>query len=142
MDLEPLTLPAAPEEPGRQPVPVLAAVVPIAGGIVLWLITGSVFALCFAALGPLMIGASLLDGVRTRRRTPRRAAQDEAAGWTRAEQELRSRHRRERGELRRVHQDAAANLQEPPLRDLQPVDETTPIVIGSGSRRSGLRVTG
>ncbi|WP_404475600.1 FtsK/SpoIIIE domain-containing protein [Microbacterium aerolatum] len=142
MDPDPLTLPVAAAEPARQPVPVLAAVVPIAGGVVLWLITGSVFALCFAALGPLMIVAALLDGVRTRRRTRRRAAQDEAAGWSRAEQELRSRHRRERGELRRVHPDAAANLQEPPLRDLQPVDETTPIVIGSGSRRSGLRVTG
>ncbi|WP_194422201.1 FtsK/SpoIIIE domain-containing protein [Microbacterium abyssi] len=142
MDLEPLTLPVAAAEPARQSVPVLAAVVPIAGGVVLWLITGSVFALCFAALGPLMIGASLIDGVRTRRRTRRRATQEEAADWRRAEQDLRSRHRRERSELRRVHPDAAANLQEPPLRDLQPVDEKTPIVIGSGSRRSALRVTG
>lgn len=142
MDAEPLTLPTSAAEPTRQPVPVLAAIVPVAGGVVLWLITGSVFSLCFAALGPLMIGASLLDGLRTRRRARRAAAEEEADGWRRAEQELRRRHRRERRELRREHPDAAASVQDRPLRDLRPVDEGTPIVIGSGPRRSALRVTG
>ncbi|KDA04834.1 cell division protein FtsK [Microbacterium sp. CH12i] len=142
MDLEPLTLPATPAAPRRQPVPVLAAVVPIAAGVVLWLVTGSIFSLCFAALGPLMIGASLLDGLRTRRRERRVAAEEETAGWRRAEQDLRRRHQRERRELRRVHPDAAACVQDPPLRDLQALDEATPIVIGSGARRSVLRVTG
>ncbi|MGO2747424.1 FtsK/SpoIIIE domain-containing protein [Microbacterium sp.] len=142
MDLEALTLPASAEEPRRQPVPVLAAVVPIAAGVVLWLITGSIFSLCFAALGPLMIGASLLDGVRSRRRARRTAAQEQTEGWRRVEQELKRQHRRERRELRRAHPDAASSVQDPPLRDLQPIDETTPFVIGSGARRSGLRVTG
>ncbi|MGM7666176.1 FtsK/SpoIIIE domain-containing protein [Microbacterium sp. A93] len=142
MDLEPLTLPAGAAAPRKQPVPVLAAVVPIAAGVVLWLVTGSIFSLCFAALGPLMIGASLLDGLRTKRRDRRTAAEDETAGWRRAEQELRRRHQRERRELRRVHPDAAASIQDPPLRDLQSVDDTTPLVIGAGSQRSALRVTG
>lgn len=142
MDSEPLTLPATAEEPRRQPVPVLAAIVPLAGGVVLWLITGSVFSLCFAALGPLMIGASLLDGLRTRRRARKVAAAEETDGWRRAEQELRRRHRRERRELRRENPDAGASVQERPLRDLRPIDESTPIVIGSGSRRSSLRVSG
>lgn len=142
MDLEPLTLPAAPAEPRRQPVPVLAAVVPIAAGVVLWLVTGSIFSLCFAALGPLMIGASLLDGLRIRRRDRRSAADDETAGWRRVEQDLLRRHQRERRELRRVHPDAAACLQDPPLRDLREIDESMPVVIGSGTRRSVLRVTG
>src|SRR5690606_39851216 len=105
MDLEPLTLPAAPEEPGRQPVPVLAAVVPIAAGVVLWLITGSIFSLCFAALGPLMIGASLLDGIRSRRRARRVASEAQAQGWSRAERELTRRHRRERRQMRQAHPD-------------------------------------
>ncbi|WP_300264698.1 FtsK/SpoIIIE domain-containing protein [Microbacterium sp.] len=142
MDLEPLTLPAIPAAPRRQPVPVLAAVVPIGAGLVLWLVTGSIFSLCFAALGPLMIGASLLDGVRTRRRDRRAAAEEESAGWARVEHDLTSRHERERRELRRMHPDAASCVQDPPLRDLRPIDETTPLVIGSGVRRSALRVTG
>lgn len=142
MDLEPLTLPTTPAAPRRQPVPVLAAVVPIGAGVVLWLVTGSIFSLCFAALGPLMIGASLLDGIRTRRREKRTVAEEEAMGWSRAEQDLKRRHQRERRELRRVHPDAAACVQDPPLRDLQAIDETTPVVVGSGARRSTLRVTG
>lgn len=142
MDLEPLTLPAAAAAPRRQPVPVLAAVVPIGAGLVLWLVTGSIFSLCFAALGPLMIGASLLDGMRTRRRDRRTAAEEETMGWSRAEQDLSRRHQRERRELRRAHPDAAACVQEPPLRDLQAIDEATPIVVGAGTRRSTLRVTG
>lgn len=142
MDHEPLTLPAAPAAPAKQPVPFLAAVVPIGAGVVLWLITGSVFALCFAALGPLMIGASLLDGIRNRRRARRRGEQEEVENWRTAEQELLRRHGRERRERRREHPDAAAHVQDPPLRDLRPVDETTPVVIGSGAVRSALRVTG
>lgn len=142
MDLEPLTLPAAAAEPRKQPVPVLAAVVPIAAGVVLWLITGSIFSLCFAALGPLMIGASLLDGLRTRRRDRRVAAEEETGAWRRAEQDLRRRHQRERRELRRAHPDTATTVQDPPLRDLQPVDDSTQLVIGAGTRPSALRVTG
>ncbi|WP_307363339.1 FtsK/SpoIIIE domain-containing protein [Microbacterium murale] len=142
MDLEPLALPAAAAEPRRQSVPVLAAVVPIAAGVVLWLVTGSIFSLCFAALGPLMIGASLLDGVRIRRRERRTAVDDETVAWRRAEQDLLRRHDSERRELRRTHPDAAACLQDAPLRDLQAIDEATTVVIGSGSRRSALRVTG
>lgn len=142
MDLDSLTLPAAPAAPRRQPVPVLAAVVPMAAGVVLWLITGSIFSLCFAALGPLMIGASILDGLRTRRRDRRSNAEEYEAGWRRAEQDLRRRHQRERRQLRRENPDAAAHIAEPPLRDLRPIDESTPIVIGAGIRRSALRVSG
>ncbi|GAA1529442.1 S-DNA-T family DNA segregation ATPase FtsK/SpoIIIE [Microbacterium ginsengiterrae] len=142
MDAESLTLPAAVEEPPRQPVPVLAALVPMAGGVVLWLITGSVFSLCFAALGPLMMGASLVDGARTRRRARRHAAERADEGWRRAEQQLRERHRRERREMWRETPDAAAALADQPLRDLHPVDESTPIVVGTGARRSVLRVSG
>ncbi|HWK77365.1 FtsK/SpoIIIE domain-containing protein [Microbacterium sp.] len=142
MDLQSLSLPAAAEEPPRQPVPFLAAVVPIAAGVVLWLITGSIFSLCFAALGPLMIGASLLDGIRSRRRARRLAAEREMHAWSAAEQELQRRHRRERREMRRSFPDVASSLREPPLRDLQPVDAGTPVVIGSGDRPSALRVHG
>ena len=142
MDSETLTLPTAPAEPRRQPIPVLAAVVPIAAGVVLWLITGSIFSLCFAALGPLMIGASLLDGMRLRRRDRRIADEEQKHGWARADQELRRRHDREKRALQRAHPDAAGQIQDPPLRDLQPVDESTLIVLGAGIVPSRLRVTG
>ncbi|MGY1551102.1 FtsK/SpoIIIE domain-containing protein [Microbacterium sp. A588] len=142
MDLEPIMLPPAAAEPRKQPIPVLAAVVPIAAGVVLWLITGSIFSLCFAALGPLMIGASLLDGLRTKRRDRRIADEDAVAAWRRVEQDLGRRQLRERRELRRNHPDAAASILDPPLRDLQPIDDTTALVVGSGTRPSALRVTG
>lgn len=142
MDSEPLTLPSVIEDARRPPLPVLAAVVPIAAGVVLWLVTGSVFSLCFAALGPLMMVASLLDGLRTRRRARRKAAETEREGWSTAEKELRRRHRIERAELWRSHPDAAAGIADPPLRDLTPVDENTSIVIGAGARASALRVNG
>lgn len=142
MDPEPLVLPAAPAPPRRQPLPIVAGVVPIAAGVVLWLVTGSLLSLCFAALGPMMIVASLLDGVRTRRRDRRAAAEGEEEAWARVERDLRRRHARERGALRRAHPDAAAAVREPPLRDLAPVDEETLIVVGRGERPSSLRVTG
>ncbi len=56
MDSLPIVLPTAPAASRRAPLPFLAALVPIAAGVVLWTVTGSLLALCFAALGPLMIG--------------------------------------------------------------------------------------
>lgn len=142
MDLEPIALPAPPAAPRRPSVPILAAIVPIGAGVVLWLITGSLLALCFAALGPLMLIASLLDGVRTRRRDRREADVAHREGWERAERDLERRHEQERAALRRSHPDVAACLVEPPLRDLQPVDEATPVVLGAGEVASSVRISG
>src|SRR5690606_13402911 len=75
-------------------------------------------------------------------RERRAAAADETAGWRRAEQDLLRRHQSERRELRRAHPDAAACLRDAPLRDLRAIDESTPVVIGSGAGGSALRVTG
>ena len=59
---EPLELPAPWNPPSRPAVPVLASVVPVLGAVALWLVTGSVLALWLAALGPLIAGATMLDG--------------------------------------------------------------------------------
>lgn len=142
MDPAPIVLPSAPPPTRRAPLPFVAAVVPVAAGVVLWLVSGSLYALCFAALGPLMIAASVLDGARTRRRDRRRGAAEAATAWESAEEELRARQQEERGALWDRHPDVARCLAHPPLRGADGPDGTTPLVVGSGSIPTGIRTTG
>lgn len=86
MESLPIVLPAAPAASRRAGLPFLAAVVPVVGGVALWLITGSLFALCFAALGPLMMAASFLDAARNRRRERRQGEADAERNWPRSTQ--------------------------------------------------------
>lgn len=120
----------------------MAALVPIAGGVVLWSVTGSILALCFAALGPLMIAASLVDSARTRRRERQRGLQRSEAEWAEAETELARRHRDERAMLWRRHPDVATCIAQPPLRGAQHIDSTTPVVVGAGAASSEVRCSG
>lgn len=71
-----LALPPHPPEPHRPGFPWLASVAPVAGAVALWAITGSAYALLFAALGPVVAVASLLDGRRQARRMQRRARRE------------------------------------------------------------------
>nr|WP_241748144.1 MULTISPECIES: FtsK/SpoIIIE domain-containing protein [Microbacterium] len=93
---EPLRLPTPPAPVSRPPLPLMAAIVPVVGAVVLWRVTGSMFALWFAALGPLMAAASVLDGLRGRRKQRRAAAREADAAFDRADASLRRRHDRER----------------------------------------------
>lgn len=142
MDSLPIAIPAPPVDPRRPPVPVMAALVPVVGGVALWLITGSLYALCFAALGPLMIFASLVDGARARRRDRRAAALAEEAAWSCAEAELVSRHDDERERRWHRHPDAAVCVVRPPLRGRERPHAATDLVVGSGALPSGLRSSG
>ena len=142
MDSLPITVPAAPAEAKRPPVPFVAALVPIAGGAVMWLVSGSLFSLCFAALGPLMIGASLIDGARSRRKARRIAAAEDEEAWRRAEAERERRHGEERELQDLRHPDAASALRRPPLRGPEGADAATMIVVGRGAGRSELRASG
>lgn len=54
--------------------PLIASLAPLAAAGAIWLITGSLFALVFAALSPVVAVASLLDARRVSRRTRRRDA--------------------------------------------------------------------
>lgn len=119
----------------------MAAVVPIIAGVVLWLITDSLFALCFAALGPLMIGASLIDRRRTARRERRRAAAEADQGWARADEELRRRQREERMLLVHRHPDVAASVALPPLQGVTALDANCDLVIGHGTVASAIRTS-
>lgn len=142
MDSLPIVIPAAPVDARRPPVPIVAALVPVVGGVALWLITGSLFALCFAALGPLMMLASVIDGARARRKARRAAMIVGEQAWTHAENELVSRHDEERERRWHRHPDAAVCLAQPPLRGRERPDAGTDIVVGSGSLPSGLRASG
>ncbi|CAH0128235.1 ESAT-6 secretion machinery protein EssC [Microbacterium oxydans] len=142
MDSSPIPLPAAPAPTRRPPLPFIAAIVPVAAGVVLWLVTGSLYALCFAVLGPVMIAASLIDGVRVRRRERRANEADTEAAWVRAEEELARRQRGLRARMWHRYPDAATCIAQPPLRGLRPPDADTELVIGRGSVPSGIRSGG
>ncbi|WP_460799545.1 FtsK/SpoIIIE domain-containing protein [Microbacterium sp. GXF0217] len=142
MTSDPISLPAAVVPPRRPPIPFVAALVPVAAGIVLWTVTGSILSLCFALLGPLMIFGSLLDGIRQRRRETRRLTAEAEAAWTRAEDELAERRRQEGAQLWRRHPDVARCLTAEPLHEDQPVDAETSLVLGCGERPSGIRLAG
>ncbi|MFJ6531709.1 FtsK/SpoIIIE domain-containing protein [Microbacterium sp. NPDC091662] len=142
MDSLPIVLPAAPAAPRRAPLPFMAALVPVATGVVLWLVTGSLLALGFAALGPLMIGASLVDSARARRRERRRGEQQVDEEWAAAEAELVRRHQDEREELWQRWPDCANAIAQPPLRGAQQADATIPVVVGAGGSTSEVRCSG
>lgn len=142
MSVDSIALPPAIDPPRRGPIPFLAAIVPIGAGIALWLITGSLFALCFAALGPLMMIASLLDARRVRKRETRLATQRDEAAWARAERLLSAGHASERARLCTQAPDAAGCLHESPLRSGTVFSPATIVAIGRGQVRSNVRVSG
>ncbi len=142
MDTQSIALPPSPVPTRRPPVPFLAAVVPIVAGTVLWMVTGSLFALCFAALGPLMLVASLLDGMRGRRRDRRDAEAAAEQGWAEAEEDLDRRRRELRERLDHRHPDAAHCVLQPPLRGPEGPSSDTEVVVGRGAVQSGIRTSG
>ena len=58
-----LALPPSAPEPARPGFPWIASIAPVVGAVAIWAITGSAFALLFAALGPLVAGANLGFGL-------------------------------------------------------------------------------
>ena len=66
-----IVLPALPADPPSTGFPLLATLAPVAVSVGIWVVTGSAFALLFAALGPAVAIASLADGRRQRRRRAR-----------------------------------------------------------------------
>ena len=142
MDSTTIVLPAAPGEARRPQLPVLAAIVPVIAGVVLWLVTGSLFALCFAALGPLMLLASFFDGIRTRKKERRRAEGEADVAWQRAEAERERLHLQEHAVLWRRDPDVAQCLTDPPLKGRSDVNAKTRLVIGRGIVRSRVQASG
>ncbi|WP_341952333.1 FtsK/SpoIIIE domain-containing protein [Salinibacterium sp. TMP30] len=136
-----ITLPSAPQPAPPFRFPVVAATVPIVASLAIWLITGSTFALIFAALGPLAATGSYIDS----RVTARKKLRAEQARFSRdvstTQSAIDAHHRRESCDLaertppaislvRDVLTDSARWMREP--RDVLPVH------LGYGSVRSSL----
>ncbi|GAA4368300.1 FtsK/SpoIIIE domain-containing protein [Agromyces bauzanensis] len=136
----PIVLPPHPPEPAAAGFPLLATVAPVAGALVLWVVTGSAISLAFAALGPLVAVASVLDGRRQARRARSRAAAERAVRLEEVRAEVAERHAEERvAAWRRMP--SARRLAEASAPDWR---ATTPgaVVVGRGGVASGLRVDG
>ncbi|VXB07256.1 FtsK/SpoIIIE family protein [Microbacterium sp. 8M] len=138
---ETIALPAAPAPPARGSLPLVAAVVPVVSGVVLFAVTGSPLSLCFAALGPVMILGSLLDGVRQRRRALRISRAEEAHAWERVAETVTVREAEERARRLRATPDLSACLADPPTRPIL-LAERTELAVGRGDGPSPLRFSG
>ncbi|UIP58172.1 FtsK/SpoIIIE domain-containing protein [Agromyces marinus] len=91
-----LSLPPSPPDPPRPGFPWIAAAAPVAGAFAIWAITGSALALAFAALGPLVALASMLDARRSARRDRRAHTRERLAALQRLRDEIARRHDLER----------------------------------------------
>ncbi|HET8928495.1 MAG TPA: FtsK/SpoIIIE domain-containing protein [Microbacterium sp.] len=139
---EPIVLPTPASPARRPPLPIVAAVVPIGAAVVMWLVTGSLFMLLFAALGPLIAVASIIDGAHAQRRERRRSAAETAAAVARATVELGHRHDHERGVQQTVHPDAGRLLQRPADLWRPAAERGDTLVVGAGDGVSAARVIG
>ncbi|GAA1947202.1 FtsK/SpoIIIE domain-containing protein [Microbacterium deminutum] len=141
-ETESLTLPAAWMRPARPPLPIVASIVPLIGAVVLYLVTGSMFTLLFAALGPLIAGATMLDAARGARRDRRRAQIDAAAARERVSAEVTRRHDAERRRRWARHPDVRsfAARDDEIWRSVPGRGEA--LVIGTGEAASAIRITG
>ncbi|MEV1130853.1 FtsK/SpoIIIE domain-containing protein [Agromyces sp. NPDC049794] len=137
----PIILPPHPPEPTATGFPLLATVAPMAGAVVLWVVTGSAVSLAFAALGPLVAVASVLDARRQARRVRRRGAAQRARQLEEVRAQITQRHAVER---------EAAWQRAPTARRLSATSgaadwrDASPgiVVIGRGDVASGLRIEG
>lgn len=139
---DPLVLPTTPTARPRGAIPLLASIVPVIGGVVMWMLTGSLWALCFAALGPLMALAALLDGARTGRRDRRRATREGDIARGRLEGDLLVRHAAEREVLGTRHPDIAHLLTAGAAVWRPVIGSADSLVVGRGARASAVRVVG
>jgi S-DNA-T family DNA segregation ATPase FtsK/SpoIIIE len=139
---DPLILPRRETPSPRPPLPLLTAVVPVVGAVILWAVTGSAYALLFAALGPLIAVASVADAARTSRRAARKDAAVVARQLTQATAEVARRHEREREERWARHPDVSRFLARPESIWRSVPEREGMLVVGSGEDVSVLRVTG
>ncbi len=109
---------------------------PVVASVVIWLVTGSVFALVFAGLGPIAAVASWVDarfgGRRRRRRESRRFADELAA----ARGELAATHRREVSALEAATPRASTivdRLGSDPSRWAAGAHDRLPVAVGRGA---------
>ena len=133
-----VVVPEPPSPPIRTPLPVLAAIAPVVVSVAAWLVTGSVFALVFAALGPVVAFAGIADARLHGRRSRRHDARLHRAALVEAERRIVAAHDAERRDLRHRHPQVDACLSADPPAAADPPD----LVVGRGAAVSRLVVTG
>ncbi|HKT57793.1 MAG TPA: FtsK/SpoIIIE domain-containing protein, partial [Microbacterium sp.] len=138
---EPLRLPDVADPPRRGPLPLLASLVPVVGAVVLWLVTGSMFMLWFAMLGPLIAVATTFDGRRAARRDRARRQAESVQARTRVAELIEERQERERDRLWAGHPDVATAVGAGVIWT-STADRRAAIVVGAGQVPSTVRVSG
>ncbi|WP_395243606.1 FtsK/SpoIIIE domain-containing protein [Agromyces sp. MMS24-K17] len=137
----PLVLPAPLPDPARPGFPLLASLAPIGGAVVLWSVTGSAASLLFAALGPVVAVASMLDARRQRARLRRLARAERGAALAELEAAIADAHDAERRAAWLRSPSARSVLATPPgaaWHGPGPI----PVVLGRAAAPSSLRVDG
>lgn len=135
-------MPTAPAPPVHPPFALWTAIVPVGGAVVLWAVTGSPYALWFAALGPVVAVAALFDGKRSSRRAQRRSRDEYVRQLAEVRDGVQDRHEQERRTLWARHPDVAEFARRPD--DVwRPVERRgSLLVIGRGETLSTVRLDG
>lgn len=97
---ERIALPTPPSPAAAPGFPLIATLAPVAVSLALWMLTGSVYSLLFAVLGPVVAIGGLVDGRFGRRRNARRDRVRYLAALRRTGDAIDEAHRRERDRLR------------------------------------------
>jgi S-DNA-T family DNA segregation ATPase FtsK/SpoIIIE len=143
--LPPIAAPRAPEPARPYSFPAVASVAPVAGALLIWLLTKSSFALIFALLGPIVAIGSLVDARlharRRRRQELARFAREIAATRTAVD----GLHAQERARLTRASP-GAVDLRSlsaaDPERWRGDVTRGVPVRLGLGVASSTVRIEG
>lgn len=147
--LDTISVPAEPVAGARSPFPIVASIAPVVASVVIFFLTRSPFVLAFAALGPVIAIASVIDNRWSTRRRLRADTANYRAELTALTAAIDARHADER-RLRRGNSFGARTL----LDDIDtspgagfgrwrvPVERRTTVVVGNGEQPSGLRVDG
>ncbi|HWM34515.1 MAG TPA: FtsK/SpoIIIE domain-containing protein [Pseudolysinimonas sp.] len=124
-------LPPAPEQPPRPGFPWIASIAPVVASVALWAVTGSVFGLMFALLGPIVAVAGVLDAARSRRRSGRRESARFAEACAIIEGRIADAHAAERGRLEATT-----------ASGWDGDTEAVPVRVGTGTVATTVEVTG
>lgn len=142
---ESIAVPVAPVKQPPAPFPLVASIAPVLASIAIWLITKSPYSLIFAALGPVIAIASLIDNRWSSRRRFRKDTRTYLASLESTSQHISSFHERER-EQRLLENPTAKEI----LADSgttfsrwrQSAASRTAVVVGRGVVESAVRLEG
>lgn len=139
--LPPLRLPPPLGRRSRPPFPLLATLAPVATAGLLFALTNSPLALVFAAVGPVVGLAAIVDGRRGARRQLRREQAERAEALRRLTDEIDARHAGERERAWQRVGELGAVLEEPAGARWSGAGANE-LVLGRGAMPSGLRIEG